>query len=299
MELIFRPLSLEKQNEYKSIFDQCPQKTSDYSFVNLWSWRNIYQLEWAWEEDLVWIRQNNPERIYWAPIGPWENIEWKKRLQRCLPTSCAVTRIPEYLYNLWHSDLPGSLNMADNRDHWDYVYSVQELIELKGNKYHKKKNLLSQFQKLYQASFITLTVDEIEGALALQEDWCLWRDCESSEVLSAENKAIVNAFKDWTFLKDVIGGGLVVNQSMISFTVAEPIDQETIVIHFEKGCPQYKGVYQAINQMFLSWKAQDYTYVNREQDLGDLGLRQAKESYLPVSYLKKYSGHISISSQGC
>ncbi len=291
MGLIFQQLSLERQADYKSRFEQCPQKTSDYSFINLWAWRDVYKLEWAWEEDLVWIRQNEPERLYWAPIGPWEKITWNKRLQECLPRACALTRIPEELYNLWLSEVPDFMDLEDNRDHWDYIYSVQDLIELKGNKYHKKKNLLRQFRRQYQASFVALTIDEVERALALQEDWCLWRDCESSEVLSSENRAILNTFKDWAFLSDIIGAGLVVDENMISFTVAEPLDQETIVIHFEKGCPQYKGVYQAINQMFLSQKAQDFTYVNREQDLGDSGLRQAKESYLPVKYHRKYSGN--------
>jgi hypothetical protein len=60
------------------------------------------------------------------------------------------------------------------------------------------------------------------------------------------------------------------------------------VIHFEKGDPDFKGVYQAINQLFLARAGEGYSFVNREQDLGDPGLRKAKQSYHPVAYLKKY-----------
>lgn len=75
---------------------------------------------------------------------------------------------------------------------------------------------------------------------------------------------------------------------MIAYTIAEALDESSIVIHFEKGCPLFKGVYQAINQIFLEQCCQGFQTVNREQDLGDEGLRKAKLSYNPVAFLKKY-----------
>ena len=60
-----------------------------------------------------------------------------------------------------------------------------------------------------------------------------------------------------------------------------------MVIHFEKGLDSYKGVYQAINQQFLA-NTSGFEIVNREQDMGSPGIRQAKESYNPVGFLKKY-----------
>jgi hypothetical protein len=82
-----------------------------------------------------------------------------------------------------------------------------------------------------------------------------------------------------------------VDQKMAAYTVAETLTDDTVLIHFEKGDTEYKGVYQAINQMFLENSAadyRDYRYVNREQDLNDEGLRKAKLSYLPVEFLQKY-----------
>ena len=70
--------------------------------------------------------------------------------------------------------------------------------------------------------------------------------------------------------------------------MAEKLGANTLVIHFEKGNPDYKGVYQAINQMFLEHFGNPDILVNREQDLGDAGLRKAKLSYHPVDYLKKF-----------
>jgi hypothetical protein len=75
---------------------------------------------------------------------------------------------------------------------------------------------------------------------------------------------------------------------MVGYTIAEDLGDRTVVIHFEKGIDRYKGVYQAVNQMFLAHNAQRFDTVNREQDMGMPGLRRAKETYHPVRFLKKY-----------
>ncbi len=61
-----------------------------------------------------------------------------------------------------------------------------------------------------------------------------------------------------------------------------------LLIHFEKGNPEFKGIYQAINQFFLNHLQHPYQTVNREQDLDDDGLRKAKLSYHPIDFIRKY-----------
>lgn len=292
MQLSFQPLCLERQEDYRHIFDQTPQKSSDYSFLNLWAWRDIYQLQWAFEKDLVWIRQNSPREVYWAPVGNWHAVHWPSRLQGLLERQLDLSRVPEQLGLIWQESVPGRVKLEQDPDQWDYIYAVQELIELKGNKFHRKKNLFRQFTRNYNYRYIDLDFEQIDKALTLQTEWCMWKDCEESTTLEAENQAILNTFQDWHRLQNIIGAGLEVEGNMVAYTVAEPLDRETIVVHFEKGCPNHKGVYQAMNQMFLKNTASGFDYVNREQDLGDPGLRKAKQSYHPCGFLKKFSGRI-------
>jgi hypothetical protein len=90
-------------------------------------------------------------------------------------------------------------------------------------------------------------------------------------------------------LNGITGGALLVDQDLAAYTVAEVLPDNTIVIHFEKGCPGFKGSYQAINQMFLAQDENPGSHiVNREQDIGDEGLRKAKLSYHPVDFIRKY-----------
>ena len=292
MNLHFEPIQLDRRMEYAQRLAQCPQVASDYSFLNLWAWAEDYGLSWAWEADLVWIQQSDPEMVYWAPIGDWEEIDWRERFRQDGDEITRFRRVPQALVDYWHTGLGELPIMVADRGNWDYIYACEDLIALKGNRYHKKKNLLNQFRKKYNHHYVPLKSELVELAIGMQTDWCTWRDCESSDILSAENRAIYKILEEWDHLDGTLGGALMVDERMVAYTVAEALTDDTVLIHFEKGDTQYKGVYQAMNQMFLENSASRFTSVNREQDLNDEGLRKAKLSYQPADFLKKY--HVEL-----
>lgn len=293
MALKFEPIAgqqnLLRQTDYTRILTQTPQIASDYSFVNLWGWADVYDLEWAWDSQLVWIRQSRPTVQYWAPVGPWHAINWAETIDAHFCAGSPFIRVPEDLLSIWEDTQTLSVKASESRGHWDYIYSVRELCELKGKRFHKKKNLLNQFLKKYDYRFVPFEPGLVDQALALQNDWCVWRDCESVETLAAENQVIETILTHWEQIDGLLGGAIEVDNRLVAYTVAEALSADTIMIHFEKGSPGYKGVYQAINQMFLAWLGDRYTDVNREQDLDDPGLRKAKLSYNPSKYIVKHS----------
>lgn len=281
----FEEISLARREEYLDRLARCPQKVSDYSFGNLWGWAEEYGLSWRFGESHVWILQTKPVEVFWAPIGPWADVDWGAC--PCLSQGLDFIRVPDGLCEILSAALPGRVSTEESRDHYDYVYSVPELIELRGNRFHKKKNLLSQFLRTYDFEYKPLTPDCVEDTLELQRQWFSWRDPEDSGALLAENTAIVRVLQHWDGMPGLLGGAIWVGGEMIAYTVAEALTPEMLVIHFEKGRPGYKGVYQAINQMFLAEAGTGYALVNREQDLGDEGLRKAKLSYNPSDFLRK------------
>ena len=231
MSLDFEPLSLERQDEYTRLLGRCGQRASDYSFVNLWGWAGEYGLEWAFWDGVVVLRQTRPEVLYWAPVGDWDRVDWPE-FQKLIPRSQCFIRVPEILKDIWVDRLLG-VGVRECREHWDYLYSVQELVDLQGKRFHKKKNLLNQFLRQVEFSYIPLTEETIECALALQTEWFLWRHRESDTTLQAENQAIVKVMHDWKQLSGLFGAGLAVDGKMVAYTVAERLDEETVVIHFE------------------------------------------------------------------
>jgi len=287
------PVSINKQKAYLNYLSKTPETTSDYSFVNIKGWAEAYQLSWKFTDQLIWLKQFKPEPLYWAPVGNWEHINWLSIFnQMDLPVK--IARVPEKLLNIWKDCGGLVLDIVEERNHWDYVYSTTDLIQLKGNRYHKKKNLLNQFVKKYDYQYFSLNAERIDETLAMQEDWCTWRDCESDKTLASENRAIARVLDAYRSFENICGGVIFVNQLITAYTVAEYFSDNMIIIHFEKGCPMYKGAYQAINQLFLAHDAKDCKWVNREQDLGDPGLRKAKMTYHPSYFLKKYSVHIRL-----
>ena len=134
MALQFEPIGLGKQKEYLKLLAQCPQIASDYSFLNLWGWAEEYGLRWAWEDNCVWIQQTRPDIFYWAPVGPWKEIDWVARVKEIQGRRITVIRVPEKLADLWRSSLGAIASIEEERAHWDYIYAVGDLTELKGNR---------------------------------------------------------------------------------------------------------------------------------------------------------------------
>lgn len=288
MDLTFEPISLEKQQAYRKKLSRCSRIASDYSFVNLWGWGPEYGLQWAWDGNLVWLRQQKPRPALWAPVGDWLDVDWESALKTAHIFSDRMIRVPAELAEMVGNVIAGKLEITESREHWDYLHHAAELAELKGNRYHKKKNLVNRFVNTYSFKYLNLEGSMVEKVLGMQQDWCVWRDCESSETLAAENKAIARVLREWRNLEGVAGGAIVVDDVIAAYTVAETLPDNTLVIHFEKANQNYQGSYQTINQQFLIHSGKGHTLVNREQDLGNEGLRKAKLSYHPVDFIKKY-----------
>jgi hypothetical protein len=288
MQKEFKKISLNCQETFAKVLSDCPERTSEYTFANILGWTDFYGLELGCGDDMVWIRETEPELKYWAPIGNWENVNWEE-CELLKKSGTSFTRVPEKLALMLQEKLGDSLKIEENRGHFDYIYSVQDLIDLKGNKFHKKKNLFNQFKKKYDYEYKEITPECIEEVLEMQMEWYRWQEENNySDALEAENDAIFKVLKEIDTISNLTGGTIRIDGKIIAYTVAEALDEETIVIHFEKGDTRYKGVYQAINQMFLANNASHFKYVNREQDLGEPGLRKAKESYNPVHFKKKF-----------
>jgi hypothetical protein len=296
-----KPIEITNKRLFDEYFQNYPPETSEFTFTNLFMWRNYYNfLFLEYKEHLILFSNDylknrrkpinsdsNDYLYFFPPIGPSPDkiiIELFENLG-----NIEVHRIPDDICEkLTENEEFNRLNLIclEDRNNWDYVYSKEEILNLAGNKYRQNRRWLQKFLSNYNYDFKLLTESLVEKCKELQLEWCIMRACTEDESLEAEQKAIYEALDNFSTLG--FNGGLVcVDDKCAAYTFGEMLNEKTIVIHIEKAHMEYEGSYQAINNFFLKNCCVDAIYVNREQDLGIDGLRRAKESYKPIKMVKK------------
>lgn len=172
--------------------------------------------------------------------------------------------------------------VAEDRDNFDYLYLRTDLAKLPGKKYHKKRNHVHIFLNNYSYQGKPFLPEYREHALSILEGW------SASQKEAADYAPTKEALENFEEL-ELCGALYYVEDEPAAFIIGEELVKDnTYVIHYEKAIRGYRGIYQFVNKSFASLLPEKYEYINREQDLGNDGLRQAKLSYRPCGFIKKY-----------
>ncbi len=288
-----KPIEITDKPTFDNYFKKYPPEISELTFTNLFMWRKNYDFLFAEANDhlLIFSKTYLKKRVdslfFYSPIGPHpENVILDLFSNY---SDLEIHRVPESLANLVSTKAQKSslnLELKEDRDNWDYVYSVKELIDLAGNKFRQKRRWLVKFLETFKYEFHAITQNEIDCCKKLQLEWCAMNKCQENADLLEEQQAINEIFDNYATL-NVKGGLITIQDQCIAYTFGEMLNHDTVVIHIEKAHLQYEGSYQAINHLFLKNCCDEAVFVNREQDVGDPGLRKAKEDYKPVRMVKK------------
>ncbi len=272
---MWKEISLDDKPIIDRFFQSYPTELSDYTFTNLWIWNEERHYHYQVIEECLCIRFDfHGSPIYLMPTGTTYTQKLFDQLLNEMP-NFRMRAISEEKIEPVQSFLP-SLHVIEESEHSDYLYRFDDLKSLAGNALQPKRNLVHQFEDhyefLYQAIDSALLSKVIQMHKQLPETY--------------STKAELRALLDFERLH-IQGGALLVDNEVIAYTLGEKLNPDTWVIHEEEALTEFKGAYQAINQMFLQ-HLPEATYVNREEDLGIPGLEHAKHSYHPVKMIKKY-----------
>lgn len=190
--------------------------------------------------------------------------------------------------------IPGfaeEFKVVDDRDSYDYIYDAEKLRTLSGKAYHKKKNHLNSFLKNYDGRFEyrTLCCSDIDEIQAFHDRWLDNRDYEDKHnSIRSEENGIHRIFNNCDFVECEVGGVYIDNKLEAYSIGSYAPDIRTAFIHIEKANINIPGLYNYINQQFLIHSFPNAELVNREDDLGQEGLRKSKLSYQPIRLEAKY-----------
>lgn len=287
--LKFQKVTTRALAEIAPYFGGMGATISDHSVLYLHMWGEMLGTEYAISNGVLYLRRNGKNGVsYYPPMLKDEaSLEvglshltalGEKRVRLCAVPQSMVEVVEK------HTNV---LEKGTSRRWADYIYSAEDLATLKGHRYNKKRNLVHQFERLYPAH----TYEELGGANVKEVIDFMHRfmsESEQNEDKRYENERVLHILEEYESLPAV--GGLVrVDGEIAAFTVGELIG-ETLLVHVEKADRRFKGAYQYINYRFVGeqLKAHAFSFVNREDDAGDEGLRHAKLSYFPVDILHKY-----------
>ena len=293
MKIPFKPIGIEDKDIITSFTIPSNYKNCDYSFANICSWRFLYDSEFAIVDGSLLIRfwiENKTRVAYMTPTGQGNlkqaiDLLEADSLEQGHPL-CMLGVTPDAKEEL-EKAIPGGFFYIPERDYFDYIYLREDLATLKGKKYQAKRNHINNFNKKFDYKYIPITPELVPECLQLE---CKWykanREDNDEEDLNDERRSILYALNHYNEL-GLIGGAICVDHEIVAFTFGAPINHDTFGVHVEKANVNFEGAYAVINKEFASHLPEKYTYMNREEDLGIPGLRQAKLSYNPFILLEK------------
>jgi hypothetical protein len=295
----FKQIDLEDRGLIQDLLWKYQPETSELTFTNLFIWRAHYGVIWSLYKDLLLLVFDRTAHGAYVlpPIGVSSRQEATRRLLHWLEEKGEDEPRIERADQRLAGELAGATDLVigPTRDDFDYVYSCQDLVRLAGRKYHAKRNFINTFQSIHQFSYEALTQNHISACLELAAKWCQLHRCDEDLNLTGEWVAIREALTNFGALQ-LQGGVIRLASGIEAFALGELLNSETAVVHIEKANPAIRGLYAVINQQFCQHNWEHATFVNREQDLGLLPLRQAKLSYHPHHLVEKFRIRLSSNS---
>lgn len=282
----FKPLHIDHKEIFDKAFKDNPPEISEFTFTNLFAWRETYKLSVSMLGGLLLLRSDsNKAPGFFTPVGYAEDT--KNVIETVLKdTRGRFIRIPEKVKLLFDGD--DRFKSEPDLDNSDYLFKTEDLIKLSGRKYDGKRNLIKKFRLSYNYEYIKMDAASAQGSLRFEEKWCLVKDCDGVEGLNNEREALKEMIKHFSDFR-LIGGAIKAGDRICAIALGEPLNSHTFVMHMMKADPNMPGLYQTINNEFLTRELKGFKYLNLEQDLGVEGLRRAKSSYHPVDMVRKYS----------
>ena len=288
----FKLIKLEDKDIIQAIVSQIPYQLCNYTFTNMIIWGSTYSPAYSIIDGmLVILSQPKGKQYFNFPLGDGDAKQVIDKLiqyakEKGIPFKMA--NITDEMKIFLEENYPNKFTFLLSENYSDYLYNTQDLLHLQGKKYQPKRNHIHKFEKLYDYQYNNMTQQDVPECVEMHKEWALQHCKKGNTGLEDETCATAKALQLFDRL-DLKGGVLRVDGKVVAFTLGQAINDSTFDICIEKALSEYDGAYPMINQQFLEHQVSAYPYVNREEDMGEDGLRKAKLSYHPVRMVDKYS----------
>lgn len=277
-----------------------PMYTSEGQFINQFIWAGFYETEFYYDDKCLFFKMKISNEV--ATMMPYckeEDIvetffKMKDYFNNELHLPMKMYIVDDLFLNTMKTSerFLNEFDVMEDRNCFDYMYDAEKLRTLSGKAYHKKKNHLNGFKKEYEGryEYRSLCCSNIDEVRQFHEEWLAGREItERLDSMAGEAEGVNRIFENCSAL-DCRMGGVYIDGKLSAYSIGSYTPHlKCAYIHIEKGFHEVRGIYNYINQQFLVNEFPEAELVNREDDLGQEGLRKAKLSYRPIRLEAKYN----------
>ena len=290
--LEFKKLQLGDIEKLRPYFHYSQNRICDNTVGGAFMWRDYFSVEYAeYNETIVFkarVKYRNNITAFSVPLGKDVRGSIGKTAEYCgnqgIPLAfCTVTDEDIKVLQTVFSDF----QLSKEADWSDYMYRTADLVTLSGRRYNGQRNHLNFFRKTYaDHSFEEIT----DANIGIVRDF--YTRISSMHSITSDI-AVEDRIKTLEVLDNysaygMVGGVLMAGGSAVAFSMGEVVG-DVLFVHVEKADVKYRGAYQAVNNEFCKrFALEGVEFVNREEDVGDEGLRMSKKSYHPCEIIDKY-----------
>lgn len=282
--LEFKQVSIKDRDKLQPILKTEKDRGCEYTFGNIIIWNDIYKTKVAYTDNGAVIRHNRHGISYLFPVGEYD---LKRTVELMIEDAARendefrIVSADKQDFELLNIAFPGRFRYNEERDYAEYVYSSLNLRELSGKKYHQKRNHIARFNEHHpDYAFRVIDAENIAKVADMNNEWNRLYGDNGGESLDEEHSAAAAALENF-FILGFDGGFIESKGRILGYSIGEPINKKTYCVHIEKAFHDIQGSYAVINRDFARHFCEDYEYINREDDVGQEGLRKAKQSYHP------------------
>lgn len=284
-----RPVSMEEAGDVKRALEIADFPSCEYSFPNLFIWAEVFRTCLTFFNDRLYIHMPSVDELLF-PCGvnepPPEELKTVSTGMRKAGFSGTVAHVPD-AYLRQHPEVTDFFSIRPMDDANDeYIYRTEALAGLHGSKLSKKRNLIYQFERTYERFEVNpITSEYFRTLIELTEHWRM--DHQDDQRVENERRAISRALKYYNEL-GFEGLMLLADDDIKAYAIFSRLNSRSYTVQFEKALHECKGASQVITNRTAIYLRDKCEFINREQDLGIPGLRQAKQSYAPDHLLKDF-----------
>ena len=260
------------------------RENSTLSFTTLYTWSFDGRIKYAIVDGclvVVFCGKNGCVCSY--PYGNGDRTAAAKKAYEFMENPVFVLMDEKQSQEL-EAIFPDEFEIYSDENNADYVYLVENLINLKGNKYQQKRNHLNAFLKLYNYTYERLGIENIDE---IKELFFKWEAGQTNHDTGSAEKATLLFLENMDKL-GVVCAGLRVDGKLVAFTGGEAITDDMAHVPIEFADTDFRGAFNVINRDFCKNEWSEYKFINREEDMGVEGMRYAKRAYNPVKMIEKY-----------